>query len=97
MVRGSERSQESRSRERRKGIVSGFHRSPCHLSLLTAPPPLPPLTEADGGSEEGKVTWLSSPARLRCLSLLVTLSLTLQKRLCKGLLHRKESLHFNVL
>ena len=55
--RGSERSQESRSRERRKRVVSGSHRLPCHLSLFT-----PPLAEADGGSVEGKVTWLSSPA-----------------------------------
>lgn len=62
---GSERSQESRSRERRKGIVSGFHHLLCHLSLFT-----PPLTEADRGLRRGgvevcgggKVTWLSSPA-----------------------------------
>lgn len=29
------RPQESRSRERRMGMVLGFHHSPCHLSLAT--------------------------------------------------------------
>lgn len=56
------RPQESRSRERRMGMVLGFRHSPCHLSLATV------LSQKlTGGSGEGWVTWLSSPAGTGCL------------------------------
>lgn len=56
------RPQESRSRERRMGMVLGFRHSPCHLSLATV------LSQKlTGGSREGWVTWLPSPAGTGCL------------------------------
>lgn len=74
VVRGSERSQESRSREE-KGNSFRF------LSFAIPPfsfhfPPL--LQNLMGGSKEGKVTWLSSPTGSAFISF--TLSLTLKTR-----------------
>lgn len=73
-MRGSERSQESRSREE-KGNSFRF------LSFAIPPfsfhfPPL--LQNLMGGSKEGKVTWLSSPTGSAFISF--TLSLTLKTR-----------------
>lgn len=70
---GEGRPQESRSRERRMGMVSGFRHSPCHLSLAAVLPQKP-----TGGSGEGWVTWLSSPAGSCCLLFTVTLPLGLR-------------------
>lgn len=70
---GEGRPQESRSRERRMGMGSGFRHSPCHLSLAAVLP-----QKLTGGSGEGWVTWLSSPAGSGCLLFTATLPLALR-------------------